>query len=288
MSDLIVIQPQVTELTVTEDVNQVVVSSVGVQGPAGATGATGATGAQGPSGVVTVNAPITNAGTSSAANLSVSAGTNSAAGVLQLTDSTSSTSTTTAATPNAVKTAYDFGAIKPILPQTSGTYRRMPYARMDTSSVTNGRLYYQPFFVPVSTSFDRLAIVTAAAAGVTSGVIRLGIYNNNAGVPSSLVLDAGTLTTTAAATYQITISQTLAAGFYWLAFVQTTAPTLGSYNFAGNNSSLFQNGFILSSSSPTANGQNGWNEDGITGALPSTAGTLSAIIGMPYVWIRAA
>ena len=39
--------------------------------------------------------------------LSVTAGTTSAAGVLQLTDSVSSTSTTTAATPNSVKTAYD-------------------------------------------------------------------------------------------------------------------------------------------------------------------------------------
>ena len=38
---------------------------------------------------------------------SVAAGTTSAAGILQLTDSTSSTSTTTAATPNSVKTAYD-------------------------------------------------------------------------------------------------------------------------------------------------------------------------------------
>ena len=56
---------------------------------------------------VSVNAPITNAGTSTAANLSVSTGSTSTAGVLQLTDSTSSTSTTTAATPNSVKSAYD-------------------------------------------------------------------------------------------------------------------------------------------------------------------------------------
>ena len=59
------------------------------------------------SSTVSVNAPITNAGTSTAANLSVSTGSTSAAGVLQLTDSTSSTSTTTAATPNSVKSAYD-------------------------------------------------------------------------------------------------------------------------------------------------------------------------------------
>lgn len=39
--------------------------------------------------------------------LSVGAGSTTGAGVLQLTDSTSSTSTTTAATPNSVKSAYD-------------------------------------------------------------------------------------------------------------------------------------------------------------------------------------
>lgn len=56
---------------------------------------------------VNVTAPITGGGTSGAVTIGVDAGTTLAAGVLQLTDSTSSTSTTTAATPNAVKTAYD-------------------------------------------------------------------------------------------------------------------------------------------------------------------------------------
>jgi hypothetical protein len=47
------------------------------------------------------------------------AGTTSARGTLQLTDSTSSTSTTTAATPNAVKSAYDLADAA--LPKTGGT-----------------------------------------------------------------------------------------------------------------------------------------------------------------------
>lgn len=51
--------------------------------------------------------------------IGVDAGTTSAAGVLQLTDSTSSTSTTTAATPNSVKTAYDLA--NAALPKAGGT-----------------------------------------------------------------------------------------------------------------------------------------------------------------------
>jgi hypothetical protein len=50
---------------------------------------------------------------------SVRAGSTSQTGVLQLTDSTSSTSTTTAATPNSVKSAYDLGSAA--LPRAGGT-----------------------------------------------------------------------------------------------------------------------------------------------------------------------
>jgi hypothetical protein len=80
-----VIAPAPTVLEITEpDPNQVEVSYVrglkgdqgeeGIQGATGATGATGstgATGAQGSSGVVSVTAPITNTGTSSAAVLGI-------------------------------------------------------------------------------------------------------------------------------------------------------------------------------------------------------------------------
>ena len=56
---------------------------------------------------VSVTAPlgVTNGTTTPA--LTISTGTTSAVGVLQLTDGVASSSTTTAATPNGVKTAYD-------------------------------------------------------------------------------------------------------------------------------------------------------------------------------------
>lgn len=56
---------------------------------------------------VNVTAPITGGGTSGAVTIGVDSGTTSTAGVVQLEDSISSTSTTKAATPNSVKTAYD-------------------------------------------------------------------------------------------------------------------------------------------------------------------------------------
>ena len=69
---------------------------------------------------VTVAAPlgVTNGTTTPA--LTISTGTTSAVGVLQLTDGVTSSSTTTAATPNGVKTAYDLAALA--MPKAGGTF----------------------------------------------------------------------------------------------------------------------------------------------------------------------
>ena len=69
---------------------------------------------------VTVTAPLgVTSGTTTPA-LTVSTGTTSAVGVLQLTDGVASSSTTTAATPNGVKTAYDLAALA--IPKAGGTF----------------------------------------------------------------------------------------------------------------------------------------------------------------------
>lgn len=62
---------------------------------------------------VTATAPLTGGGTSGSVTVGIQDGTTAQKGAVQLTDSTSSTSTTTAATPNSVKSAYDLanGAI---------------------------------------------------------------------------------------------------------------------------------------------------------------------------------
>lgn len=56
---------------------------------------------------VTATSPLTGGGTSGAITIGIQSASTSQAGAVQLTDSTSSTSTSTAATPNAVKSAYD-------------------------------------------------------------------------------------------------------------------------------------------------------------------------------------
>jgi hypothetical protein len=286
MSDLIVIQPQVTQVTVTEDVNQVVVSSVGVQGPAGATGATGATGAAGSSGVVTVNAPLTNAGTSSAADLSISAGTTSTAGVLQLTDSVASTSTTTAATPNAVKTAYDAALGQSVSFVSSYYYKGEGAAPSLAGTATTNTTYYTPFFVPVTTTFDRIAIRSGNTHSGTASV-RLGIYNSSSGKPDTVLLDAGTVSTgTSSATYTITINQQLTPGVYWLAANSQTAASINTYisNAITSASSFIGAPFASNFAAITF-----YSQSSVTGAFATatslTDGTSANNI---LVWLRAA
>ena len=289
MTDNIIVTPVVTNVVVTASETNLVVASSGPQGPQGPTGATGATGATGSSGVVTVNAPITNSGTSTAANLSVSAGSTSTAGILQLTDSVSSTSTTTAATPNSVKTAYDLAVIKnPMIKMITNQYYRTPNRVLSQVTATANRTVYTPIYIPVTQTLDRIAISTGTLFSGT-GTVRLGIYNSTNGLPSTVVLDAGTVTPTAASTaYEITISQSLTPGFYWLAFNQQgTAPTTGSYG--GNTpTSNDPNPLIGGASSVIGGGlTQSLFEASITGAF-ATAGTVSNISSVIYVWVRAA
>ena len=103
-----------------------------------------------------------------------------------------------------------------------------------TGGGTLNRLYFMPFVTGEAFTADRIAVYcsTFSAPGT---VIRLGIYNNTAGIPSTLKVDAGTVTFAASATlYPITISQVLEPGVYWLAAAVQTA--VGSFYASPINS----------------------------------------------------
>jgi hypothetical protein len=208
---------------------------------------------------------------------------------LQLTDSVSSTSTTTAATANAVKTAYDSSLVKGVQVATrSGFYYRTPNSQYAINTVTNQQTYYTPIFISSSTTFDRIAINTASTFSGTS-TVRIGIYADSSGIPSTLILDAGTVAPSAASTsYTITISQTLTTGFYWMAFCQQgTAPTVATY--IGNANSQSAGNLLLGSQGTVSTGNliAGYFQSSVTGAF-ANAGSITATTNTPYVFIRAA
>ena len=220
----------------------------------------------------------------------ISAGSTTIAGIVQLTDSVSSTSTTTAATPNAVKTAYDLGVTKfPAVVLQSGLYYKTNLGI--TNNTTQGynaqATYYQPMFIPTSTTFDRMAFISGSNFSGT-GTVRMGLYADNNGVPGNLILDAGTVSVTAAATtYQITINQTIPAGVFWTAWNRQVAATTNSYN--GNSSTSAAYNLLMGNSytSPSSVINIGYQQASVTGAF-ANATSLTASTVVPHVWLRVA
>jgi len=192
---------------------------------------------------VNVTSPVTGGGSSGAVTIGIQDGTTAQKGAVQLTDSTSSTSTTTAATPNAVKSVNDT-ALKPIpaLSYITGRYYKSPNINA-LSTATTGTLnttYYMPIYIRESRSFAKIGIQTSSSFSGTAS-IRLGIYNNSGNAPTTVLLDAGLIAPSAISTeYNITINQALTPGWYWLAFNTITSPTTNNFYVYTSASTIYQ------------------------------------------------
>ena len=171
---------------------------------------------------------------------------------------------------------------------TAGLYY-MPIGVSNTNFFTTEDVtYYTPFTVSKTNTFDRIAIATGSSF-IGSAVVRAGIYNNDSatGKPSTVVLDAGTVSPTAASTvYQITISQSLSVGNYWIAFNMQTASTDPYFN-----GKIFTTatalGYTISTTGSTTVSAGGWQQTGVTGAF-ATAGSLTSNSLCPTATLRSA
>lgn len=162
------------------------------------------------------------------------------------------------------------------IPRLSASYYLFGQGGVTTTTATLNQNSWFPIYLPVCT-VDRIATRTASTFSGTSSV-RLGIYNNGANnVPTTVLLDAGTVSCTAASTvYEITVNQAIStAGWYWLVFRTVTAATTNTYSAPSGSVSL---PFQQCSSTLGVNDVNertlGFRESSVTGAF-ATAGTLS-------------
>ena len=215
---------------------------------------------------VNVTAPITGGGTSGAVTIGVDAASTSAAGVVQLSNSTSTTSSVLAATPTAVKAAYDKAS-------TAATTSVAGIVQLsDSTSTTSSVLASTPTATKSAYDLANAAVpkstVTTAGdviyATGSAAVTRLGIgtagqvltVNGGATAPSWATPTAGitllsTTTLTGASTVISSISQAYknlyvsVEGAYAAtsgSTIQIQAPTanqfqmVGSYNVAGAGS----------------------------------------------------
>ena len=184
--------------------------------------------------------------------------------------------TADAASTGGVKWAASSGVSPAIIMKNTGGYIRTPHmgSALVSSSPTTNTTYYQPIYLP-GYQFDRISTYTGGAFSGTASV-RLGIYNHDSatGKPSTVYLDAGTVSCTASGTgYEITISVTPPAGWYWLAWNLQTAATTSEFLRITTQATVAtpSNNAALNSSSIT---QIGWTQASVTGAF-ATATSLS-------------
>lgn len=155
------------------------------------------------------------------------------------------------------------------LPAVNSTaWHNLPaYGDAASISIPDGRLYALPFWP------GRTCTVTAVAANVTlalvGGILRMGVYESNGVLPTSLLADFGTVTAAVTGNRQISsLSATVRPVLHYLVIGrQSTGLTLSVSSRSSGEP-------IVSDASPAVSGNtNAYFKDGITGALPSTFGT---------------
>lgn len=188
---------------------------------------------------------------------------------------------------SAVTTSLDYLVTQANAPGSSGLISGTYYAPpSNTNAVANtarttNTVSYVPFLVERTRSFDRIAIRTSASFTGTA-TIRLGIYNNGNRQPTTVLLDAGTVSATATGTiYSATIDQSLNPGWYWLAAV--VQATTGNSQLIGiSDLAPFRQGTMSSTFTYTSNG---WTQTNVSGAF-DTAASLIATNSVVLVALR--
>ncbi|MBT9165349.1 MAG: hypothetical protein DDT23_01366 [candidate division WS2 bacterium] len=115
--------------------------------------------------------------------------------------------------------------LRPAIPGWGGPWVRPGWFTSDSwdNMVHSGVIYYTPIFVEEATIYIRIGItVTTGAVGTAD----LRIFNWRNGIPHSLILSAGTVSTETPGGKEIIISQRLDRGYYFLANRCTSTPIL--------------------------------------------------------------
>ena len=213
----------------------------------------------GGSGVAEVlgTSPITASPSSGTVTVSVGTATTSVAGVVQLSDSTSTTSSVLAATPTAVKSSYDLAAaavaannLHLALGYTATTIETWPrnIGALNSIVQTTGRAIHA-MFTPVKDLTVGTASIWVAAAATTSTAARMGLFtwDETSGTATLVARTANdtTIFGTAAvlqsrafdtadgypSTYTLTAGSAYSFGFIW---VGTGSLSVGSLSTSSN------------------------------------------------------
>lgn len=159
-----------------------------------------------------------------------------------------------------------------------------------SSALGNGTLRLAPWLVDRAITIDRIG-GEITSIGDAGSKLRLGIYSDDgSGYPGALVLDAGQIAADSATVQELACNLTLQPGLYWIgAAVQSvtaTQPTVRTLSSVWTPPVPLNFGSILPATGSTTFG---YQQGGVTGALPANfSTTLSTIGGAPRLLIRTA
>lgn len=151
------------------------------------------------------------------------------------------------------------------------------------ASTSHGRnlAWAVPFICPEKTTWTRAGFTNGI--GVASAVGRMGVYQDSAGRPGARIADFGTVTAGVADTgaREITISQQLEAGVYWLVIAIQGGASDNSITYASVNA-------WETMGMTAATAQDGCCYVAAAGALPDPFGSPTVTGGgfAPFMWLR--
>ena len=114
------------------------------------------------------------------------------------------------------------GMVNPMEALAPAVTRRVLPGWMNTDTTTRtttaGQMHYTPILIPRQISYDRMSLEVISG---NAGLARVGLYNFAAGLPTTLLFDAGTIATNSAGFKDIVLAppQVIPAGYYFIALV---------------------------------------------------------------------
>jgi hypothetical protein len=127
------------------------------------------------------------------------------------------------------------------------------------------------------------------AAGESGSVFRFGIWNDDgAGKPGTLLLDAGTAATDGSTgAFEVTVSQALSPGIYWVGGAVQGAPS-SQPTFRTVNSATIATAMPLGSSLPATNTAASFIQGSVTGAFGNFTASPSISTLAPRIGFKVA
>lgn len=172
--------------------------------------------------------------------------------------------------------------------KTGQYYCPLPFINTAAAAATLNQLQLLPIWVDASWTIDRAGVWVTVAGG-TGAVMRFGLYAYGTdGYPGALLFDWGTAAaTTAGAMAEVTVSQTIAPGIYWLAVAHQN----GASNPTINKVSAMSFGVPVPTGNLNVTGAGPLISSGQSGVLPDPAPAGMAPSGshaFPMVMLRTA